>query len=353
MLKIKKHENSRITYYLLAALSIAMVVMITVALVYYGRKMADVKQLGKERIAAGDFHRHYVMIVDDSTQEFWKSVYDGAGKEASARGIYVELMGELFSKNHSVCDYMKMAIAERVDGIMLASDGSEEISRLIDEAAANGIPVVTMLKDEPDSKRVSHVGVSYYNLGQQYAEQLATVIRNKTIPSKMSFNVLVLMNNDINDSSRNIVYSTIRDVLDSRTDLKAQVTMESRVIESSTAFEAEESIRSLFVNESELPDIIVCFDETCSACVSQALVDYNKVGNMELIGYYTGASILSGISKRIIYSTTGVDTFSMGRSGVDALTEYLVTGYTSDYYSVDTFIVNQDSINAYMGGSDH
>lgn len=353
MHKIKRRENNRITYFLLVVLSFMMVAMITIALVYYSRQMADVKQLGREQTSSGEYTQHYVMIVDDSTQEFWQSVYEGASERAADKGILLELMGEALSTKHSVSEYMEMAIAEQVDGIMLASDGSEGISELIGDAAAKGIPVVTMLKDEADSKRVSHVGISYYNLGQQYAEQLATVIRNKTVPSKMRFNVLVLMNNDINDSSRNIVYSTIRDVLDSRTDLKADVTIESRLLENTTSFAAEESIRSLFVTEKKLPDIIVCLDEICSACVSQALVDYNQVGKIELIGYYTGATILSGISKKVIYSTTGVDTRSMGMSGVDALSEYLETGYTSDYYSVDTFVVNQDSIAGYMGGSDN
>lgn len=330
-----------------------MIAMIAIALVYYGRQMADVKQLGRKQTASGTYTQHYVMITDDSTQEFWQSVYKGASDRAAEKGIYLELMGDALNVGHSVSDYMKMAIAAKVDGIMLASDGSEDIPELIDDAASRGIPVVTLLKDEPDSRRVSHIGISYYSLGQQYAEQLATIIRNKTVPSKMSFRVLMLMDNTINDSTRNIVYSTIRDGLDSRTDLKAKVTIDELLIESTTAFAAEENIRSLFVTENQLPDIIVCLDEICSACVYQALVDYNQVGKMELVGYYTGATVLTGISKRIIYSTTGVDTRNMGASGVDALQEYLATGYTSDYFSVDTFIVDQDSVSAYMGGSDN
>lgn len=353
MLKKRRQENNRITYILLGVLSAVMIAMIAIALVYYGRQMADVKQLGREQTASGNYTQHYVMIAGDSTQEFWQSVFQGASDRAAEKGIYLEMMGESLNAGHSVSEYMQMAIAAKVDGILLASDGSENISELIDDAAARGIPVVTMLKDEADSRRVSHIGISYYSLGQQYAEQIATLIRNKTVPSKMSFKVLVLMNSSINDSSRNTVHSTIKDVLDSRTDLKATVSIDARLIESTTAFAAEESIRNLFVNEKELPDVIVCLDEICSACVSQALVDYNQVGKIELIGYYTGAAIVSGISKRIIYSTTGVDTHTMGVSGVDALAEYLETGYTSDYYSVDTFVVDQDSIGTYMGGSDN
>lgn len=351
MSSTRRHDNNRIIYILLGILTAVMIAMITIALVYYGRRMADIRQLGNEQTTSGTYSHHYVMIVDDSSREFWQSVYKGALDRGAENGTYIEMMGEALSSGHSISEYIQMAIAAKVDGILLASDGSGDIAELIDDAAAKGIPVVTMLKDEAESRRISHVGISYYSLGQQYAEQLATLIRNKTKPSKPDFKVLVLMNNNINDSSRNIVYSTIRDVLDSQADIRANVSIDSRLIESDTSFAAEESIRSLFVNEKELPDVIVCLDEISSACVCQALVDYNQVGKIELIGYYTGATVVSGISKHIIYSTTGVDTRSLGARGVDALTEYIETGYTSDYYSVDTSVVNHDSISSYIGGN--
>lgn len=348
MFRQKKHDNNRITYIALAVLSVIMIVMIVISLIYYGGKIAAVHQMGDQQVRTGNYIRHYVMIVDDRNLEFWQSVYEGARDNAEQNGILLEFMGDEFSTDYSVPELMKMAIAAKVDGILLESDGSKELGQLINQASDMGIPVVTLLKDIPDTERISHVGISYYSLGQQYAEQLATLISGRTLASGATeYSVLVLMNDDINDSSRNIVYSTIKDTLDSRADLRAAITINSRMIESTTAFSAEESIRSLFVREEELPDAIVCLDEVSSACVYQALVDYNQVGRIEMIGYYTGATVISGIAKKIIYSTTGVDTYSLGKSGIDALQEYLETGYTSDYYSVDTFVVNQFSIDEF------
>lgn len=350
---IRMRDKNRRSYFLLMLLTIIMVVLVVIALGFYAKQLEAIDQIQEADRALGKYGRHFAMIVDDSGDEFWQGVYEGALKKAEESGAYLELMGSNLSIAYSSADLMKMAIASKVDGILIEPDGSDEMANLIDEAALSGIPVVTLLHDVAESKRVSYIGVSYYNLGQQYAEQIATIIKSKGIADDSDFNVMVLMDNDINDSSRTIVYSTIQDVLNSQKTIKGHVSMEARLIESGTAFSAEESIRNIFMSEKELPDIIVCLDETCSACVYQALVDYNQVGRVELVAYYTGATITSGISKNIIYSTTGVDTSKMGESGVEALKEYITTGFASDYYSVDTFIVDQKSIGSYVGGENN
>ena len=348
-----KHTGSKKIYILLGTLTAIMVVLVAVALILYARQMKAVEGLKSDGMSGDRYTGHYAMIVEDGADEFWQSVYAGALSEAESQNIYLEFMGEDLNVSYSTEELVKMAIAAKVDGIMLEADGSGELDLLIEDAVDAGIPVVTLLKDAAGSLRVSYVGISYYNLGQQYAEQIVSVIAGRELASKGEINVLVLMDNDINDTSRNIVYSSIRDVLNGRQDTKDRVKLNSEPVDSSTAFAAEESIRNLFLSAETLPDIIVCLDETSSACVYQAIVDYNQVGRVELVGDYTGTTVLSGISKKIIYSTTGVDTEALGKNGVDALTEYIETGYVSEYYSVDTFIVNQYDIDDYMGGGDN
>ena len=37
----------------------------------------------------------------------------------------------------------------------------------------------------------------------------------------------------------------------------------------------------MFVNDENLPDVLVCMDEVVTECVYQALIDYNQVGNVK------------------------------------------------------------------------
>ena len=57
-------------------------------------------------------------------------------------------------------------------------------------------------------------------------------------------------------------------------------------IDDSTTFSVEESIRKIFLEE-DVPDIIICLNELNTTCVYQTVVDYNKVGEVRILGNYT------------------------------------------------------------------
>ena len=52
---------------------------------------------------------------------------------------------------------MEMAIADRVDGIIVQVSDEEAVSAQIDKAEEQNIPVITIRSDAPASKRVSSV----------------------------------------------------------------------------------------------------------------------------------------------------------------------------------------------------
>lgn len=68
-------------------------------------------------------------------------------------------------------------------------------------------------------------------------------------------------------------------------------------------------------------------------------MDYNQVGTVQMLGYYDSEAILEAVSKNILYSTIALDTEQMGRLCVQALDEYVETGYTNNYMAVDTRLI--------------
>ena len=93
---------------------------------------------------------------------------------------------------------------------------------------------------------------------------------------------------------------------------------------------------------------MVCLTAIDTRCAYQAVVDYNKVGVIDIIGYYDSELILSAIQKDIIYSTMTIDAKQMGAYCVEALNEYMQTGQVSDYFSVDLYVINKYNINDYL-----
>ena len=300
------------------------------------------------------FSRHYVMISADRDLDFWKSVYAGAFEEGINKGVYVEMMGENLSENYSDTELMEIAIASKVDGIIVYANESQEMKELIDEAVLSGIPVVTAYGDSPNSMRCCYVGVGSYNLGREYGKQIVKIAReselsNTTVSTHMNdvIKVVTLVNSYTDNSNQNLVWSGIQNVVTTENNTESKIEMSMAYVDNRNTFTAEESIRDIFLSK-ETPDVIVCLNETNTDCVRQSLIDYNKVGKSYILGYYDSESILKGISRNVIYSTVSVDTYQMGAYCVDAIKEFEETGNTSQYMLADVTLIDKSNVSDYM-----
>jgi ribose transport system substrate-binding protein len=121
---------------------------------------------------AKEYSKHYVLISEDMTTPFWRTVYESAKKEAEANDIYLEQIGSNLSEEYNLKDYLRIGITSKADGIIICPDGSAGVAGLINEADKAGIPVVTMLNDVSNTNRVSFVGINSYELGLVYGEQI-------------------------------------------------------------------------------------------------------------------------------------------------------------------------------------
>lgn len=337
------------------ALVVLMVIIVIGSFAFFQIKT---KQLASNTLDVAEkyYDRHYVLITDGINTRFWESVYEGAKAYGEEHGSFVELLGNTTGESYDCQGLLKKAIAENVDGIIVMPDQTAGTGRLIDEAVDLGIPVVTVYQDHTDSKRISYVGVSNYNMGTLYGNQLCACaekifFKNYNLPDeekKHMVNALVLMSADAADTSESILFSGIQNAVKKNEKYASRIQINTLAINTRGTFSAEESIRDIFMNTSSLPDIIICLDELNTACAYQALIDYNKVGQMHVIGFYQSDTILKALQRKAVTSTITVDTNQMGAYSVEALDEYVSGGYVSDYYSVDTSVIYPDNANKYM-----
>lgn len=292
------------------------------------------------------YDQYYVMITEDRKSDFWQSVYRGAYERGQAENVYVDLLGEHLSQEYSRSDLMRIAMTSGVDGILVESDESDEMSELIDEAVDRGIPVVTLYGDNTHSARCSFVGVGSYNLGREYGRQVLKLAAAKDTEDPLK--VAVLMNAHALNSTQNIVCSGIQDALEQEKLQESEIQMSLITVDDTNTFSVEESIRDIFMDQT-LPDIIICLNELSTTCVYQAVVDYNCVGEIAILGYYDTDTILKAIERNVITATISIDTEQMGAFCVDALQEYYNYGYTSQYFTADVTVIDQSNVEEYLG----
>lgn len=322
---------------IITVLTIVIVISLITSIdaLHLGRKTEKTQQLER-------YEKHYVMIVERLDSDFWQEVYQSAKKAAKKENAYLELLGQNISEEYGLSDYLQIAIAMNVDGILLWPDGSDEVRKLIEQAQMNHIPVITMLHDESGTKRESFVGMNTYQLGQLYAEQIRKLLKKGTTK------IQVLYDLKQNSLENGMVYNQIKNELKANLSGRKKVQIEAHNIVDGSAFETEKEIRDIFVSGQEIPDIFVCMDEMETEYLYQALVDYNYVGKAALIGYYHSENILRAIQKGNVAVTLEPDAGEVGKKSIESLTEYYDAGYVSEYYSVDCDIISKENVEAYL-----
>lgn len=308
-----------------------------VASSYYSNVLKRVEADGGEVGAA--YRYHYVMIVEDSDMPFWQDVYESTLSAAKERDALVELMGKSLSSQIDMESLMDMAIASKVDGIILEYTGGYKLDERIKQAGEAGIPVVAVLKDAPNSSCISFVGVNAYQLGRQYGEHILKLVPEGKDPAE----VMVLLHDRENDRSQAQIFEQINNMLVTSPETMGRVRVTEENRRTTGKVDADETIRNIFFRREGTPDVLVCMEAVDTEAAYQAMIDYNKVGEIQLFGYYKSDQILEAVKKGNIPITLVIDTEQMGRYCVQALGEYLEDGRVNSYYSVDLQFVTQEN----------
>lgn len=351
---------------------IAVILMhiLTLFMLFRYRKQADMfHELEQEQNVSYD--KRYAFISQSEENTLWNAVYQEMRQMGEEQNIYIERLTRGLPVEYSKAQLLEIAIASGVDGIIVEADESDETKKMINTAQKKGIPVITLLTDNPNTMRKSYVGVSNFNLGQEYSnlinnaaeqiyeERMAAYTEEEdsqedtdTLKPEELGNMRVLVLIEQNTQGTNMIYTAITENLENLQEAKEEspvhIETETAMIRSANAFSAEESIRDTFQELEQMPDIVVCMNEQSTLSVYQMLVDQNKVGQTLILGYYDSEMILKAVERKAIYATIMIDTKQMAHYCMDALNEYIETGYVSEYFAVDFTVIDGNNIRRYL-----
>ena len=145
-------------------LAVMMVLFGGVSVFYYMKALqhkggiAQVHSQGKE-----DFH--FVLIPQETDNDYWRLVEKGAREAEEKLGVAVEYNGPKKTSMSEHIEWIEKAIAAKVDGIITQGLDEKAFTPVINEAIQKGIPVITIDTDAASSKRSAYVGTDNYQAG--------------------------------------------------------------------------------------------------------------------------------------------------------------------------------------------
>ena len=321
-----------------------LIVMLTMGgWLYYNLTMRDVV-LG-DIVDAKKYDKHYVLISNQRNEKFWNEIYEAANQTAKEKNAYLEIMKNDLSTSYSTDEFLKMSIAAKVDGIIMEHTGTLETEKLINEAVQNGIPVVTVIEDAPKSKRVSFVGANNYMSGQIYGEQVLRIIDD-------SIEKIIVLTNGEMEQGKNI-HTQINAVLVKNGYNEGDIVVETLDLEAKGAFDVENAIRNRVLTTGMNPDILICMDEISTESAYQAIIDYNLVGIIRIIGYYGSDTAIEGLQQGVIPVIFELKADQIGSRSLEALSELSEDGRTNEYYVIELNTIDKDNVGEYVGNNDY
>ncbi|MCR5641308.1 MAG: substrate-binding domain-containing protein [Lachnospiraceae bacterium] len=321
--------------------AIGMVIIVAVTLSAYVAYHSILDRVGVNREEnVTTYDQHFALITDDTYASYWNEVYDYAQEEANANGAYVELLTWTPESTYTMCDLMDKSMACGVDGIILVANTEAGLEEKINEATNRGIPVVTLMEDVPQSQRISYIGINPVSLGTEYAKTLIDLVPD----DEEEYNIKVLLTDDRVDANQYQIFTQINTDVVNHEKTKKRVSCAANRVATEGFFLADEDIQELFRNQEEVPEYVVCFSTATTEIAYQAIVDYNLVGKVQVVGYALSPMIEEALENDVVATTLVMDTQEMGTESVDALLEYETTGYTNAYYGVDLEFMTKEGV---------
>ncbi len=318
---------------LIIILFIILIVMITLFIYVHYILKKGVKE-------EADYQYHFIFISKSEDSYTANDIFKEAKEYGKRHGIYVENLNKSTSLNYTVSDYLKMATALDVDGIIVEAYDDVMIRRGINGANEAGIPVITLLSDCPRCYRKSFMELGEYNLGREYGRIIIDIAKTRN-PK-----VMILVDDNEKNQISDIIYGLTETLENEGNHLDVNIIRE--VVDGSLNFRLMNKVSDIITNDEEKPDIIICLNERDTQIVHQAIVDYSLSGDVQIIGTGISGSLLRSVKDDEFSALVDADAKQAGMTCIDALMKYIQTGEIEDHIIVDDTIVIRENVERYI-----
>ena len=268
----------------------------------------------------------YYLVSVNTKIPYWQTANSGLLRAARQLGVQAETVGPDTYDVAGEQEAFRNAVAKKPAGILVSAADANQLKGEIDNAIAQGIPVITMDADSPGSKRASFIGTNNYEAGRTGAKVLVQQLKGKG-------NVVVLtMPGQANLEERMHGY---REVISSTPGVKITQVVDVHG-DPRVAFDtAEEMMRK---NAGSV-DAFVCLEANSCKEVAEVL-NRNKITGKVVVAMDTYQETLDWIQKGVIAATIAQKPFTMAFYGIkmlDDLHHYkpanMAAGFVQDSFS--------------------
>jgi ribose transport system substrate-binding protein len=247
----------------------------------------------------------YVFVTTNIDLPYWQEAGAGFLDAAKALGVKAELIGPKGYQPNAELVAFRQLVDEHPTGICLSAARPEIFQQQIDRAISEGVPVICVDADSPDSKRLSYIGTDNNRAGRESVKQMAKLLSGGgavvviSIPGQKNLDDRVA---GVADALANFPAIKLTKMLDDKGDAKV----------------AGELVTGLLQKKEKL-DGIICLEATGGSGAAAALQALNLGGKVAIVAFDDDPETLDWIEKGVIAATIAQKPYVMSYYGLKLL----------------------------------
>ncbi len=247
----------------------------------------------------------YVLVTTNINLPYWQEAQAGFQDAARALGVKAEMIGPTTYDPSAEVGMFRQVVEHHPAGICLSAARPEIFQAEIDKAIAQGIPVVCVDADVPNSKRVLFIGTDNFKAGRESVKRMAGLVSGRgtivviSIPGQGNLDERVA---GVADALKNFPALKLGKLLDDKGDLRNAYDQISEMLQ-----------------KKEKVDGIICLEATGGPGAASALHRLDLEGKVPIVAFDKDPETLGLIEKGAIASTIAQKPYVMSYYGLKFL----------------------------------
>ncbi|HLK04022.1 MAG TPA: substrate-binding domain-containing protein [Candidatus Acidoferrum sp.] len=249
-----------------------------------------------------DEKERYVFVATNIKLPYWQEAEAGLRDGAQQLGVKAELVGpENFDAQEELRAFQK-TVSENPAGILVSVARPDLFQDAINAAVANGIPVVTVDSDAPDSRHVMFVGTDNFRAGQESGKRMGEILKGKgnvviiTIPGQLNLDERA---RGVNEALKKYPGVKIIQTLDDNGDPRV----------------ANDSISALIKGKANFEGVL-CLEASGGSGAAEALHRLDLQGKIPVVAFDKDPNTLDWIDRGVINATIAQKPYVMSYYGL-------------------------------------
>ena len=247
----------------------------------------------------------YVFVATNIGLPYWHEAQAGFLDAAKSLGVRAELVGPTAYAPNAELVMFRQVVDEQPSGICLSAARPEIFQPDIDKAIAQGIPVICVDADVPNSKRISYIGTDNFKAGKESLKQMSRLLHDRgsiaviTIPGQRNLDDRLA---GVADALKNFPAIQLTKILDDKGDTPSASQLVTDMIQ-----------------KKEKVDGIVCLEASGGSGAVAALQSSNMEGKLPVVAFDDDPQTLDAIERGAIAATVTQKPYVMSYYGLKFL----------------------------------